>query len=123
MQGLRQGDQYGLGFTGDDRVGDPCAAVTGLQQVTAIEPGVQSEKAQMGAGICGPGFVSSVDPDSQGGMHGDGNGNQVCSSRLGCWEIFDGQVGCCCVEAGGAQGGQRPSQAERLVTEFVAGDE
>ena len=94
-----------------------------MQQMTAIEPGVQSEKAEMGAGIYGPGFVSSVDPDAQGGMHGYGDSNQVSASRLGCWEFFDGQVGSCGVKAGGAQGGQRPRQAERLVTEFVAGDE
>ena len=69
------------------------------------------------------GFAGGVDPDAQGRMHGHGNGDQVCAGRPGCREIFDGEVGSCGVEAGGAQGGQRPRQAEWLVTEFVAGDE
>ena len=122
-EGLGQRDQDRLGFAGDDRVGDRSSAVVLLHEVTAVEPGVEAEEADVGAGIGGTGFEGRVETDAQGSVHGHGNGDQVGGSRCVCREILDGQVYCCRVKADGAQGGQRPGQAERLVAEFVAGDQ
>ena len=124
MEGLCQRDQHRLHFAANNRIGNCLpAAVTGLQQIMAVEPGVQPKEAEMGVGVQGAGFPGRVDADAQCGVHGNRNGNQVGAGRSAGWEVLDGQVGSGGVQGGFPEGGQRPSQAERLMTEFVAGEQ
>ena len=94
-----------------------------MQQVVAVEPGVEPEEADVGAGVQRAGFSGRVDTDAQGSVHGYGNCNQVGAGRSAGREVFHGQVGRGSVKASRAEGGQRPGQAKGLMTEFVAGEQ
>ena len=123
VQGVCQSDQDWLRFTGDNRIGDRPLASIKLQQIVAVEPGVEAEEAEVGVRIRCARLPRRVHADAQRSVHGYGNGDQVGAGRSAGWELLDGQVGSCGVKGGFPEGGQRPGQAERLMAEFVAGDQ
>lgn len=104
-------------------VGDPSLAIGPLQQIDPIEPSVQTEETEMRGGMNCPHLPGSVNAYTQGRVHRHGNSDQVGFGRLLRGELFHSEIDSRRVQAGRAQGGQRPGQAERLMAEFVAGDQ
>ena len=113
-QCLRQLDQSEFHLTCQQGVGQ-----TAVQQIIAVEPGIEAKEAEMGVWISRAHTLSDIDPKAQSSVHRDGERHQLGARGQvgGKWvhrQVYGGSLYPC-----RGQGSQRPGQAERLVTEFI----
>ncbi len=118
FQCLGQRAQRLLVFTADQRIRQ---ATT--QKVCSVEEGIEAVEADMRLGIRRAHALGNAHAQPQRGMHRRRDGDQPRVRHPGIRQWFHGGINGQRSEASSAQHRQRRGQAERLMSQLVAGDQ
>jgi hypothetical protein len=94
-----------------------------LEEVVPVQHGVQPVEADRRIGVQGANPLGRAHADPEGRMHRHGQRDQARAAHLTSVQRLHRQVHRLRCEAGALQESEREREAERLVSQLVAGDQ